>query len=46
MIVDFNHATRHLIKTLHNDLNALSHLFDTNTITIITISSFFINIFI
>nr|GLL21595.1 hypothetical protein CFOL_v3_28609 [Ipomoea trifida] len=31
--------TRHLIKTLHNDPNTLSHLFDTNTVTIIAISS-------
>nr|GEZ45259.1 hypothetical protein [Tanacetum cinerariifolium] len=31
--------TRHLIRTLHNDPNTLSHLFDTNTVTIIAISS-------
>nr|GEY99280.1 hypothetical protein [Tanacetum cinerariifolium] len=29
----------HLIRTLHNDPNTLSHLFDTNTVTIIAISS-------
>nr|GEZ82892.1 hypothetical protein [Tanacetum cinerariifolium] len=31
--------TRDLIRTLHNDLNTLPHLFDTNTVTIIAISS-------
>ncbi|KAL2903970.1 DNA polymerase [Bienertia sinuspersici] len=38
-IIGFDHATRHLIKTLHNDPNTLSHLFDTDTVTIIAISS-------
>lgn len=28
-----------MIKTLHNDPNTLSHLFDTDTVTIIAISS-------
>ena len=39
MIIDFDHATRHLIRTLHNDLNTLSYLFNTDTVTIIAISS-------
>lgn len=39
MIIGFDHATRHLIRTLHNDPNTLSHLFDTDTVTIIAISS-------
>ena len=39
MIIDFDHATRHLIWTLHNDLNTLSYLFNTDTVTIIAISS-------
>ena len=30
---------RHLIRTLHNDLNTLSHLFNMNTVMIIVISS-------
>ncbi|PWA61536.1 Photosynthetic reaction centre, L/M [Artemisia annua] len=32
MIIGFDHSTRHLIRTLHNDPNTLPHLFDTNTL--------------
>ena len=37
-IIHFNHAAKYLIETLHNRLNTLLHLFNTNTTTIITIS--------
>lgn len=32
MIIDFDNAIRHLIKTFHNDSATLLHLFDMNAI--------------
>ncbi|CAK9186534.1 unnamed protein product [Ilex paraguariensis] len=38
-IIGFDHATRHLIRSLQNDLNTSLHIFDTNSVTIIAIPS-------
>src|ERR1044072_5630507 len=38
-MIGFDHATRHFIRTLENYPQTLSHLFNTDTVTIIAISS-------